>query len=34
VHVALVAAEYGQAVLTSDDAAIARVNPGLAIVHV
>jgi predicted nucleic acid-binding protein len=34
VHVALVAAERGQAVLTSDDAAIARVNPHLTIVHV
>ena len=34
VHVALVAAERGQAVLTSDDADIARVNPQLAIVHV
>ena len=34
VHVALVAAERGQAVLTSDDADIARVNPHLAIVHV
>jgi predicted nucleic acid-binding protein len=34
VHVALVASERGHAVLTSDDADIARVNPRLAIVHV
>jgi len=34
VHVALVAAERGHAVLTSDDADIAGVNPGLVLVHV
>jgi predicted nucleic acid-binding protein len=34
VHVALVAAEFGHAVLTSDDADIAEVNPDLVIVHV
>jgi predicted nucleic acid-binding protein len=34
VHVALAAAERGHAVLTSDDADIARVNPKLVLVHV
>ena len=34
VHVALVAAERGHAVLTSDDADIAGVNPDLLLVHV
>jgi hypothetical protein len=34
VHVALVAADQGNAVLTSDDADIAAVNPDLIIVHV
>ncbi len=34
VHVALAADERGHAVLTSDDADIARVNPRLIIVHV
>jgi len=34
VHVALAAGERGHAVLTSDDADIARVNPRLIIVHV
>jgi hypothetical protein len=34
VHVALAAAERGHAVLTSDDAGIAGVNPGLVLVHV
>jgi len=34
VHVALVAAERGSAVLTSDDADIAAVNPDLVVVHV
>ena len=34
VHVALVAAEHGNAVLTSDDADIAAVNPDLVLVHV
>jgi predicted nucleic acid-binding protein len=34
VHVALAAAERGHAVLTSDDADIAAVNPGLVLVHV
>ena len=34
VHVALAAAERGHAVLTSDDADIARVNPDLVLVHV
>jgi predicted nucleic acid-binding protein len=34
VHVALVAAEQGHAVLTSDDADIAAVNPDLVVVHV
>ncbi len=34
VHVALAAAERGHAVLTSDDADIARVDPRLIIVHV
>ena len=34
VHVALAAAERGHAVLTSDDADIAAVNPGLILVHV
>ena len=34
VHVALAAAERGHAVLTSDDADIAGVNPGLVLVHV
>jgi predicted nucleic acid-binding protein len=34
VHVALAAAERGHAVLTCDDADIARVNPGLVLVHV
>ena len=34
VHVALAAAERGHAVLTSDDADIARVNSGLVLVHV
>ena len=33
-HVALVAAEHGHAVLTSDEADIRVVNPELAIVHV
>jgi hypothetical protein len=34
VHVALAAAERGHAVLTSDDAGIAAVGPGLVLVHV
>ena len=34
VHVALAAAEHGHAVLTSDDADIAGVNPHLVLVHV
>jgi hypothetical protein len=34
VHVALVAAERGHAVLTSDDAGIAGVDPRLVLVHV
>jgi len=34
VHVALAAAERGHAVLTSDDADIAGVNPRLVLVHV
>jgi predicted nucleic acid-binding protein len=34
VHVALTAAERGHAVLTSDDADIAAVNPDLVLVHV
>lgn len=34
VHVALAAAERGHAVLTSDDADIARVNRDLVLVHV
>jgi len=34
VHVALIAAERGHAVLTSDDADIAGVNPDLVLVHV
>jgi hypothetical protein len=34
VHVALAAAERGHAVLTSDDADIAAVNPDLVLVHV
>ncbi|MQA82213.1 MAG: PIN domain nuclease [Streptosporangiales bacterium] len=34
VHVALVAAEQGHAVLTSDDGDIAAVDPHLTIVHV
>jgi len=34
VHVALAAADRGHAVLTSDDADIAEVNPQLVIVHV
>jgi predicted nucleic acid-binding protein len=34
VHVALAAAERGHAVLTSDDADIAAVGPGLVLVHV
>jgi predicted nucleic acid-binding protein len=34
VHVALLAAEQGHAVLTSDDADIAAVDPRLTIVHV
>lgn len=34
VHVALAAAERGHAVLTSDDADIAAVDPDLTIVHV
>ncbi len=34
VHVAVVAAERGHAVLTSDDDDIARVDAGLVIVHV
>jgi len=34
VHVALAAAERGHAVLTSDDAGIAGVNPALVLVHV
>jgi Arc/MetJ-type ribon-helix-helix transcriptional regulator len=34
VHVALAAAERGHAVLTSDDADIAKVNPDLIVVHV
>jgi hypothetical protein len=34
VHVALAAAERGHAVLTSDDADIAKVNPGLVLVHI
>lgn len=34
VHVAVVAAELGRAVLTSDDADIAKINPRLVIVHV
>jgi hypothetical protein len=34
VHVALAAAERGHAVLTSDDADIAAVDPKLVIVHV
>ncbi len=33
-HVALAAAERGHAVLTSDDAGIAGVNPALVLVHV
>jgi predicted nucleic acid-binding protein len=34
VHVALAAAERGHAVLTSDDADIAKVSPGLVLIHV
>lgn len=34
VHVALAAAERGHAVLTSDDADIAKVNRDLVLVHV
>jgi hypothetical protein len=34
VHVALAAAEHGHAVLTSDDADIAGINPDLVLVHV
>lgn len=34
VHVALAAAERGHAVLTSDDADIAKVDPDLILVHV
>jgi hypothetical protein len=34
VHVALLAAEQGHAVVTSDDSDIAAVDPHLAIVHV
>ena len=34
VHVALAADERGHAVLTSDDADIASVNPDLVLVHV
>jgi predicted nucleic acid-binding protein len=34
VHVALAAAEHGHAVLTSDDADIAKVNRDLVLVHV
>jgi predicted nucleic acid-binding protein len=34
VHVALIAAERGHAVLTSDDTDIAGVNPDLVLVHV
>jgi predicted nucleic acid-binding protein len=34
VHVALAATDRGHAVLTSDDADIARVNPDLVLVHV
>ena len=34
VHVALAAAERGHAVLTSDDADIAKVNPDLVLVHI
>ncbi len=34
VHVAVAAAERGHVVLTSDDADIAGVNPGLVLVHV
>jgi hypothetical protein len=34
VHVALVAAERGYVVLTSDDAGIAKIHPSLVLVHV
>lgn len=34
VHVAVAAAERGHGVLTSDDADIARIDPGLVIIHV
>ncbi len=34
VHVALVAAEHGHAVLTSDDGDITAVDPSLAIIHI
>ncbi|MBO0769911.1 MAG: PIN domain nuclease [Actinobacteria bacterium] len=34
VHVSLAAAERGHVVLTSDDADIAKVNPGLVLVHI
>lgn len=34
VHVALAASERGHAVLTSDDGAIAGVNPKLVLIHV
>jgi predicted nucleic acid-binding protein len=34
VHVALVAAERGHAVLTSDDADIAKIDPTLVLIHV
>ena len=34
VHVALAAAERGHAVLTSDDADLAKINPDLILVHV
>jgi predicted nucleic acid-binding protein len=34
VHVALAAAEQGNAVITSDDADIAAINPDLVLVHV
>lgn len=34
VHVALAAAERGHAVLTSDDGDIAKIDPGLTIVHI
>jgi len=34
VHVALAAAERGHAVLTSDDADIAAINPDLVLIHI